>query len=420
MRATPTNDGDGTPPGGDAPDRRSVLRFHEMQRAGLRTLVATMAAVFVAVLGAVAAQPASAHVALVGRQALIRVDDELWLAIRSHGAVVRIDPRTGETIGRPMKAGKGPIGLTRSGGRVWVADYDGGAVLQLDVRTGRRVGPRIPMQSPSAVAVGFGRVWVAEYEGDRITAIEPRTGRIAGRTPVADGPVAVAMTDDAVWAANSFGSTVSRIDPTSGRVLRDTPSPLPQDLAVTGDTVWVANGQGGILRLRASDGQVIGSPITFPGVETATSLTAADGSVWAALQTVDSVARIDVVSARLTDTVSAPVPATMLVSGDTLFVADGDYATVVRVPVGDIAEAELVTPDAIAGPTSAVLESGERALGTPSAQQAGAPDGAASAGKKGEGGIRVLTVVGIALAIGAAFTAWVLWTRGWFGRDRDE
>lgn len=135
--------------------------------------------------------------------------------------LVRIDPATNAVTNTWPIAAKGLLGGVRAGfGGVWVADPDAGAVLHLDPATGEVVATIPTGIRPRFLAVGEGAVW-AMNEGDgSVSRIDPATDTVvativASGAPVEGGDIAVG--GGAVWARVS-DQLVSRIDPATNQV----------------------------------------------------------------------------------------------------------------------------------------------------------------------------------------------------------
>lgn len=379
-----------TPPTGGPSRRASGLLF----------------ALFAAVATAVLPSPAAAHSALVGRGALITVGDDVWVAVRTHGTVLRVDAGSGRVVGSPLPAGRSPIALARAGRTVWVADYDGGEVLRLDARTGRTVGRPIAAGSPIALAVDGRRVWVADYAGDAVIALDRRTGRVLGRTAVDQGPVAVAVAPGGVWVASSFGASVTRIDPQTRRVIGKVSAPHPQDMVVSGGSVWVANRPGGLVRIDARTGELVGDPVTLPGDLGADALAAGAGFLWASNEGQNVVTQHDPRTGRVLQVLPTPLPASMTTRGKTLFIAEVAYAGISTLRAGvDSRGSTPLTAGPLAGPPGAPAEAG-------SVSQVAPPPPAAIPASRSDRSWMVVVIVAVGAAVVlAVLVLWPRWSR---------
>jgi streptogramin lyase len=334
------------------------------------------------------------------------VGDELWLALRTHEIVMRLDPGTGRLVGRPIAAGTGPIALAVSGRTVWVADYDGGAVLRLDARTGRRLGPPLRVPRPAALAVAAGRVWVAEYLADAVQRLDAATGRPVGRPIRVDrGPVALAAAGRSIWVAASFGGRVTRLDARSGRVTARIPSPHPISLAAGGGRLWVANGPGPLLRLDPAGGRPSAPPLPPPDGRGVDALVAGGRSLWALDEEAGTVSRLDPRSGRTRGAVHVPSPAGAVARGGALWVAgfvDGSVTRVQATAAG-IRAAALTSP--LAGEPGTPAERATHGF-------VPAPPGAPSHAGRGDARPRGAIAGGAAGLVAALLVAaWLWWRR---------
>lgn len=97
----------------------------------------------------------------------------------------------------------------------WVFDPCRETLKRLEVR-GRATTFHVDLTPAiSAVAVGFGSVWVASHGGDVVARISPATGEIKARIPI-EAPSALAVGKRGVWVA-TLPSGVRFIDPRTNR-----------------------------------------------------------------------------------------------------------------------------------------------------------------------------------------------------------
>ncbi len=76
-------------------------------------------------------------------------------------------------IGEPVALGGQPVAVATDAGAVWVLDQSG-ALIALDPESGQAVGERIPIGGrPAGLAVGDGAVWVADPVARTVTRVAP-------------------------------------------------------------------------------------------------------------------------------------------------------------------------------------------------------------------------------------------------------
>lgn len=100
----------------------------------------------------------------------------IWPVSYGPKRVIRVDPRTSEVVGDPIRIGAGAAGATVAGGALWLPNYEGDSVTRVDLETFRgephAAGVGV---SPTDIASGFGRIWVPNNDSEppSVTAIEP-------------------------------------------------------------------------------------------------------------------------------------------------------------------------------------------------------------------------------------------------------
>lgn len=188
---------------------------------------------------------------------LTRPTDDLGASAAppEHATLVSMDERTGETLTRteladaPTLVAAGPEG-------VWVTHWSTGAVSRIDPVTGEVLG-RVVLELPFAVgdghdarafppndvALGHGSVWVSTFRGAvaRVDADELTVDTVV-TMPEPLGPSAVAVGADAVWAA-AHTSGLVRIDTATNEARTiglDDLGHAAELVAADGGSVWAA------------------------------------------------------------------------------------------------------------------------------------------------------------------------------------
>jgi len=67
-----------------------------------------------------------------GPQDLTVAGDTLWVVSNLDDSVVRLDARTGSTVGAAIKVGRNPFALVAHGGHVWVTNLASATVSRID------------------------------------------------------------------------------------------------------------------------------------------------------------------------------------------------------------------------------------------------------------------------------------------------
>jgi DNA-binding beta-propeller fold protein YncE len=105
--------------------------------------------------------------------------DSLWVADKAHDQVLRLDPKTGQTEGEPVRVDPALTSIAADAHDVWALSRapsggDVGEVTRIDPATMKRVGSPIDVGGPPReIAVGAGRVWVTQDGAHTVTPIRP-------------------------------------------------------------------------------------------------------------------------------------------------------------------------------------------------------------------------------------------------------
>jgi DNA-binding beta-propeller fold protein YncE len=147
-------------------------------------------------------------------------DGLLWVVGRNDALLLRIQPRTGQVTGKPIRVSSGAGQLTPGAGALWVTSYgtgDPSTVFRVDLATGAVT----PLANPTVTdvqAVGAGSLWTSQVE-----RVDPVTGKTTGSVFL--GPSAVAFWRGSAWVLTLQRSLAFlRIDPATNQV---TGTPVP-------------------------------------------------------------------------------------------------------------------------------------------------------------------------------------------------
>jgi YVTN family beta-propeller protein len=232
----------------------------------------------------------AAAIPLPGARSMTVADGVVW--VLASGTVVRIDPATNATVGKPLRVPADAEAIAVGDRALWVASVAPGdlgtphkdAVTRIDLATGRTVATVTVGRAPLDLVATPGTVWVpnAGGGGDSVTRIDPQTNRLVGR-PVTTGasPQSLAVGGGSLWVANHDAATVTRIDQASGKVVADIPVPSePHRVTYGAGAAWVGNWHdNSVSRIDPQTNRVVGSPIPI-GSHHAGNLAVGAGSVW--------------------------------------------------------------------------------------------------------------------------------------------
>ena len=145
-------------------------------------------------------------------------------------SVVRIDPESGEVVGKPIRVGDRPLAVAVGEGSVWVFNSLAGTVSRIDPKTGKvisesaRLVGRTGTPDYAGLAVADGSVWVSSPSEGTVVRLDVESNKADKPIRVGAGPFGLATAEGAVWVANYDDGTVSRIDaadgPSGGQHLR--------------------------------------------------------------------------------------------------------------------------------------------------------------------------------------------------------
>jgi DNA-binding beta-propeller fold protein YncE len=150
---------------------------------------------------------------------LAMLGDEVIAEQGNPAALVRIDARRTQVVGKPVYPGAAAAGAAAAG----LVAYNGSILTmlafpvrleQFDANLQRVAQHALPIAFPRGMALdSSGYLWMPDYDAARVWRIDPATGKPAG-APLAVGhdPVAVAVADHYVWVVNAGDRTVSLIN----------------------------------------------------------------------------------------------------------------------------------------------------------------------------------------------------------------
>ncbi|HEU5062673.1 MAG TPA: protein kinase [Solirubrobacterales bacterium] len=256
----------------------------------------------------------------------------VWVTSERDGTLTRLDPETGEVVGRPRKIA-GIAGIAVGGKWTWATNPRRGELLRLDPTSGRELRT-VPLKGePGPIALGGGRVWLADETGKGISAVNAEGAGLyrSGLPPQAPG-LRLAWGAHGLWVTIADAGSIRRVDPAT--LLAGEPIRVgrgPAGVTVAGGFVWVANSRSGTvskvdpsLRDVVASIEVGGHP---GGIDGGTS------AVWVANREDGTVSKIDLESGEVEgDPVAVgPEPGAVAVGGDAVWVANNGDGTVTRI-----------------------------------------------------------------------------------------
>ncbi len=260
--------------------------------------------------------------------------EAVWASSERDGTLTRLDPESGEVLGRPIRVGVGVSGVAVGGSWLWATNPRRGELLRIDKDSGRVLETIDVGGVPGAIALGGGRVWVADEEGRGVTAVNSEGGRIyrRGMAPHA-APLRLAVGAGGLWVSSATAGNVRRID--LGTLEIGDPIPVgrgPAGVTVARGLVWVANSRSDtVSRVDPSIHAVLRDPIEVGGRPG--GIDAGDSAVWVASAAEDAVTRIDLASGERD---GAPVgvgpePGAVAIGAGAVWVVNNGDGTVTRI-----------------------------------------------------------------------------------------
>jgi DNA-binding SARP family transcriptional activator/ABC-type branched-subunit amino acid transport system substrate-binding protein len=166
----------------------------------------------------------------------------VW-AVGADGAIIRIDPGSGEVVAVIRSLRATAVVATRD--TAWALTVEH-AVVPVSAETNRAGVPiDVPVAEVGSFAVGGGALWLTDAAAGVLWRIEPGIEVRRRAIRVGTGAGAVVYGNGAAWVANGLGGSVLRIDPAAGRVdKRIAIDGIPRDLTIAGRSLWVGVARG--------------------------------------------------------------------------------------------------------------------------------------------------------------------------------
>jgi YVTN family beta-propeller protein len=174
-------------------------------------------------------------------------------AVNQRWFLEKVDPRSLEVVGRPLRAGSPLVSdMAISGGSAWLSmptltgpswDEEPGIVRRIDLDTGKITAEIQVGHHPGGIVWCGGSVWVSNTVDRSVMRIDPARNRVVATIGVGDGPDELVCGFEGVWVSNRFHRPVlMRIDPSRDRVVARFPDLIRP---VVGDEVLWTIGPGG-------------------------------------------------------------------------------------------------------------------------------------------------------------------------------
>ena len=147
----------------------------------------------------------------------------VWVANRDRNTVTRVNAKTRQVEGEPIRVGREPDSLAEGLGAMWVTNTSDNSVSRLDLDSGEVLDTHAVRARPEGILVAHGAVWVANGADGSVSRLDDE-GNELSKTDVGEGPVQLAATTDAVWVTVSRENRIVELDRDSGDLTdRDVP-----------------------------------------------------------------------------------------------------------------------------------------------------------------------------------------------------
>jgi len=156
-----------------------------------------------------------------------------------------------------FKVGEQPYGLAFDGANMWVSNNGDNTVTKLRASDGKKLGEFAVGQVPFNAAFDGEAIWVTNTQGASVTKLRASDGKVLGTFPDNGAPAGIVFDGTYVWVANFDTVTRFKRDGTQAGTFKVARGLLT--LAFDGADIWVPNNGGTVTKLRASDGENLGT-----------------------------------------------------------------------------------------------------------------------------------------------------------------
>jgi YVTN family beta-propeller protein len=277
-------------------------------------------------------------------------EDQVWTNSRAIDIVSRMDPYTNRTVA--VVPVKNPCsGLVIAHGTLWAPSCAEGVVYRIDTTTNMVVAKVAvpPAHNEGGIAYGAGTIWLpstplgAGGAGGIVTRIDPATNGIAARIPVAPGSFTAVFGYGRAWVSSTEKNLVSVIDPATNTVTEIPVDTAPRFMAVGEGFVWTLNqGKGTVSKIDPVAMKVVATIAAgVPGG--GGDIAAGEGAVWVTAREIP-ITRIDATTNRVTHQFVGPGGDAIRVLHGAVWLSNGRWSTVWRIPASRIASMPPATP----------------------------------------------------------------------------
>jgi streptogramin lyase len=262
-------------------------------------------------------------------RATVASDEAVWVADRTAGTIVRIDPKT-NTAGSPMPVGKQPCAsLVVAFTSVWVPLCGDRQIARVDPKEAK-VTATVALGVASAdgqIAASVGSIWVISDRKGILTRLDPDTNTAVAEVYVPGEATAVVGAEAVLWITSGQGDRLTRVNAHTNEIVESIAiGPKPGPIAVGEGGVWTLNrGDGSVTRVDPATNKIVAT-IDIGDAIADGDIAAGAGSVWVSVPGAPIV-RIDPRTNRAVQRFTGEGGGAILVAHGSLWVAAGPQLT---------------------------------------------------------------------------------------------
>jgi outer membrane protein assembly factor BamB len=187
----------------------------------------------------------------------------IWVTNFSANSVSKLRASDGFVVAN-YPAGSGPVSIAFDGAFIWVGNpgIGNGIVTRLRASDGMLMGTVPNVDGGDSLVCDGANVWVANLDERKVRKVNTNSLAVQGPFDAGGPAAALAFDGENIWVANRGGDSLTELRASDGGLVRTVflgGQTQPQALAFDGANIWAAGAFGKVFKVRASDGQLLGS-----------------------------------------------------------------------------------------------------------------------------------------------------------------
>lgn len=223
-----------------------------------------------------------ATIELGGERYLAATPDGVWVASRTAGTVVRIDPKTNAQE-KPIAIGKEPCySLVFAFKTLWTSLCSESVLRRLNpAEPDKPATIKTAIRGAGPLISATGSIWMVTDPKGALVRIDPDTNAVVAEISVRAGATSLVAAGDAIWVISSAQGVVTRVNGHSN-VVEDTikVGRTPIAAAAGEGSVWVLNGGDGTVSRIDQKSNKVTETIKTGATGATGSIAFGEGSVW--------------------------------------------------------------------------------------------------------------------------------------------